>query len=120
MSRLVSRHHCGYPAPRESLARAVKRAPRRSIVTELPHIQVDLECGQLPTQEVQPNGHVHVMHPEIAHVWVEDFVISAADHRVAASDRSGGQVPRRHAATRPDSVSNVSRTALVSLRIWKA
>src|ERR1700691_5136671 len=117
MSLLASRCHGVDPAPRESLARTVNGAPRPGIVTDLPHIQIDIECGQLPTQKVQPNSHVHVMHPEIAHCRFEHLAIDPCEDGVTAPQWSGGQVSRRHAATRSDSASNVSRAALVSLRI---
>src|SRR6516225_1181570 len=41
-------------------------------------------------------------------------------YRVAAPDRSGGQMSRRHAAARSDGAANISRATLVSLRIWSA
>src|ERR1700722_8302153 len=69
----ASRHHRVHPAPRKPLARAVKGPPSRGIVTKLPHVQINLECGQLPTQKVQPDSYVHVMHPEIAHTWLEQI-----------------------------------------------
>src|ERR1700761_1031433 len=115
-----SRHHRIHPEPRKPLAGTVKRTRSRGIVAGPPHVQVNLECGQLPTQKVQPNSHVHVVLPEIAHGWFEPFSVGAAEDWRAGSNRSDRQVSRRHAATRSDSASRVSRTALVSLRIWKA
>src|SRR5271166_217137 len=120
MSLLASRCHRIHPAPRKPLARTIKGVPRRGIITEFPKVQINFECGQLPTQKVQPNSHVHVMHPEIARGRCKNLAIDLADHGVTASDRSGGQVSGGHAATRPDSASNVSLAVLASLRIWKA
>jgi hypothetical protein len=60
------------------------------------------------------------MHPEVAHCRFEHLAIDPGEDGVAAPHRSGRQVSRPHAATRSDGASNVSRAALVSLRIWNA
>src|SRR5271156_867443 len=120
MSLLSSRHHGVDPAPRKPLARPVQGAPCWGIVTQLAHVQIDVEGSQLPTQQVQPNRHVHVMHPEIVHFRCEHRGIDPGDAGMAVPDRSGGQVSRHHAATCSDSASTVSRAAVVSLRIWTA
>src|ERR1700757_902108 len=99
MSLVPSRHHRVHPAPREALARTVNGAPSRGIIAELPQVQINLECGELPTQNGQADSHVHVMHPEIPH-WFKHFSIGAGEDWVAASDGSGRQVLRDHAATR--------------------
>src|SRR5271156_3589534 len=105
MSLLTSRRHGVDPAPRKPVARTVKGVPRRGVVTQLPHVQINVEGGQLPTQQVQPNSHVHVMHPEIAYFRFEHLGVDPGEEGVAAPHRSGTQV---------------SRAALVSLRIWIA
>jgi hypothetical protein len=40
------------------------------------------------------------MLPEISHGWLEPFSVDAGEYWRAASNRSDGQVSRRHAATR--------------------
>src|SRR5271156_3246527 len=96
----TSRHHRIHPAPRKPLARTVKGTPSRGVVAGRPHVQINLERGQLPTQKIQPDGHVHVMLPKIAYGWFEPFSVDAGDDWCAESNRSDGQVSRRHAATR--------------------
>src|SRR6478672_1534296 len=83
----TSRHHRIHPEPRKPLAGTVKGTPSRGIVAGPPHVQINLECGQLPTQKVQPNSHVHVMLPEIAHGWLEPFSVGAGEDWRAASNR---------------------------------
>src|ERR1700720_1512084 len=102
MSLLASRRHGVDPAPRKPLARTVDGAPGWGVVTELAHVEIDVEGGQLPTQQVQPNRHVHVMGPEFVHLRCEHRGIDPGQAGVAVPDRSGGQMSRRHAATCSD------------------
>src|ERR1700746_2360417 len=106
MSFRTSRCHGAHPAPREPLARNIEGARRRCVVPRPPHVQVNLECGQLPAEKVQPDRYVHVMHSEVAHRRLERPAINAC------GDGDG--------APRSESAWNASCAALVSLRIWKA